>query len=388
MSARRRLLLVALGCVVAFAAGFGAATVLLGDHAATGARAQARLYEQVLADLQAHYYKPVNVAHLGRSGINALLASLHDPYTQYFTPKQARLFDQELQGRYSGIGAQLTKKGRLLTVARVFPGSPAAQGGLRPGDVVVSVNGRPTTSEPIATIAARLQGAAGTRVRLELRRAGVARPIDLTLTRRQIAIPLVSSRLLVERRVRVGYVRLSAFAAGAGRQVRQAVSRLTARGAAYLILDLRDNGGGLVQEAADLVGDFLPAGKVVATTQGLHSPKHVLRTGAGSAPTGLPLVVLVNGNTASSAEIATGALQDDRRATVIGTRTFGKGVIQEVLPLPGGGGLRITVAAYRTPDGRDINHKGIEPSIVVSQKSSGGGDKALARALQFIAAKH
>jgi carboxyl-terminal processing protease len=153
------------------------------------------------------------------------------------------------------------------------------------------------------------------------------------------------------------------------------------------MFDLRDNGGGLVNEAASVASDFLPAGKVVVSMQGQHSAKEVIKT-TGGAPTGLPLVVLVNGNTASASEIVTGALQDYRRGTVIGTRTFGKGVVQTVLPLSGGADLKITIASYLTPLGRGINHKGIEPSIVVVQHAGTSTDRVLARALQFIATGH
>jgi carboxyl-terminal processing protease len=166
--------------------------------------------------------------------------------------------------------------------------------------------------------------------------------------------------------------------------VRQAIAGLQRRGAQQIVFDLRDNGGGLVSEAASVAGDFLPAGKVVVTMQGLHSAKEVVKT-SGGPPTKLPLVVLVNGNTASASEIVTGALQDYRRATVIGTRTFGKGVVQTVEPLSGGAELKITIASYRTPLGRDINHKGLVPSIVVTGPAGAGADPALTRALRFIA---
>jgi len=154
-----------------------------------------------------------------------------------------------------------------------------------------------------------------------------------------------------------------------------------------LIFDLRDNGGGLVDEAVKVASDFLPAGQVVVTEKGLHVPTTVLKTVAGHS-TSLPLVVLVNGDTASASEIVTGALQDHERATVIGTRTFGKGVVQTVLPLPAGASLKITIAAYLTPNGRNINHKGLQPDIVVSQPAAATSDRALLRALRFIASGH
>jgi carboxyl-terminal processing protease len=379
----RRLLLV-LSLALAFVAGFGLATLVDRSGSTAGARGQAALYRQILDDLRRDYYRPVDVAQLGHAGIAGLLASLHDPYTVYFTPQQAREFDQGLSGSYTGIGTAVVLRHGRPTVTQVFPGSPAAAAGIRPGDVIVSIDGVPTTGTAVAADVARIVGPAGSHVRLDVRFVR-GRLMALTLTRRRISRPLVTSRLISDHGKRVGYVSLSAFAQGAGQQVGRAVAGLQQRGAQALVFDLRDDGGGLVDEAVKVAGDFLPAGSVVATTKGLHAPTTVLRTG-GAHPTALPLVVLVNGNTASSSEIVTGALQDHRRATVIGTRTFGKGVVQTVLPLRGGASLKITIAWYVTPLGRNIEHKGIEPSIVVAQPSHGRTDRALRRALRFFAA--
>ena len=370
--------------VLVFFAGFAAAKAL--DRAASPASAQGQAdrYRQVLSDLERHYYKPLDAAKLGQKGIDAVLASLHDPYTVYFSPQQAKRFAQELSGRYTGIGVAVDVKSGRLTVTRVFPGSPAAGAGITAGEVIVSVDGKPTAGRPASADVARITGPAGTPVRLQLRRTTKPRLVTLTLTRRPISLPLTTSRLLNDRGTKVGYVSLSTFAEGAGAKVHKAITALQKRGARWIILDLRDNGGGLVTEAQSVASDFLPAGKVVVTTQGAHSAKEVVKT-TGGAPTALPLVVLVNGNTASASEIVTGALQDYGRGTVIGAKTFGKGVVQTVLPLSGGAELKITVASYRTPLGRDINHKGIEPDIVVAGQAHAGKDPVLARALRFIA---
>jgi len=385
MHASRRLLAV-LSVVLAFATGFGLATVRDRGGSSASASGQADLYRQVLRDLQRDYYRPVDVAQLGRSGIAGLLAPLHDPYTVYFTPQQARAFSNELSGAYTGIGTAVVARAGRLTVTQVFPGSPAALARIRPGEVIVTVDGVPTAGRSVTASVARILGPAGTRVHLQLRRTGVTGLTDVTLTRRKVSPPLTSSRLIDDHGTKVGYVSLSAFAQGAGQQVGRAVADLQRRGAQRLIFDLRDNGGGLVDEAVKVAGDFLPAGKVVVTTQGLHAPKDVLKTD-GANPTALPLVVLVNGNTASASEIVAGALQDYRRATLIGTKTFGKGVVQTVLPLSGGASLKITIAAYLTPLGRNINHKGIEPTIVVAQQPRSSADQALQRALRFVAGR-
>jgi carboxyl-terminal processing protease len=380
---KRSLAVVAI-LVLAFLGGFVLTKGLDRAASSTSARGQADRYRQVLADLERSYYKPVDAAKLGQAGIAGLLASLHDPYTVYFSPQQAKQFGRELSGTYSGIGVAVAQKTGHLMVTEVFPGSPAARAMISPGEVIVSVNGVATVGRSASATVARIAGPAGSTVRLQLLRKAAPRRIDLTLTRRSISLPLTTSRLLRDRGTKVGYVALSAFAEGAGARVQRAIAALQKRGAQWIVFDLRDNGGGLVSEAASVASDFLPAGKVVVSTQGVHSAKEVIKT-TGSAPTSLPLVVLVNGNTASASEIVTGALQDYRRGTVIGTRTFGKGVVQTVLPLSGGAQLKITIASYRTPLGRNINHKGLEPSIVVAQHAAPSTDQVLARALRFIA---
>jgi carboxyl-terminal processing protease len=384
MRISKRSLIAAAILVLAFFSGFAVAKGLDRASASTTARGQADRYSQVLTDLQRNYYKPLDVAKLGQRGITALLASLHDPYTVYFSPQQARQFSQELNGSYTGIGVAVDVKAGRLTVTRVFPGSPAAGAGITPGNVIVSVDGTPTAGKPASQDVSRITGPSGTTVRLQLQRTLKPRRVTLTLTRRPISLPLTTSRLLNDHGTKVGYVSLSSFAKGAGTKVHDAIAALQKQGAQRIVFDLRDNGGGLVSEAAAVASDFLPAGTVVVTTEGAHSPKEVLKAGDGS-PTGLPLVVLVNGNTASASEIVTGALQDYHRATIIGSKTFGKGVVQTVLPLSGGAELKITIASYRTPLGRDINHKGLEPTIAVAGQATKGTDPALARALRFIA---
>ncbi len=383
----RRLLITVAVVLLAFLGGFALAKGLDRAAASTTARGQADRYLQVLADLEHHYYRPVDVAKLGQTGIAALLHSLRDPYTVYFSPQQAKLFGQELSGTYSGIGVAVAPKGGRITVMTVFPGSPAAQARIRPGDVIVSVDGVATAGRSASAIVARIAGPAGTTVRLQVQQKTVPHRRYLTLTRRAISLPLTRSRLINDHGTKVGYVALSSFSKGAGQRVRQAIVGLQKQGAKWIVFDLRDNGGGLVSEAGSVASDFLPAGKAVVSMQGLHSARDVVKT-TGGAATSLPLVVLVNGNTASASEIVTGALQDYGRGTIIGTRTFGKGVVQTVLPLSGGAELKITIAAYRTPLGRDINHRGIQPSIVVRPTAGARADQALARALSFIAGGH
>ena len=387
MSTSKRSLVAVAMLVLVFLAGFGAAKVLDRRASTASAQGQADRYRQVLTDLQRDYYKPLDVAKLGQKGITALLSSLHDPYTVYFSPKQAKQFQQQLSGSYTGIGVAVDVKSGRLTVTKVFPGSPAATAGIKPGR-----GDRQRQRQADGGPACERGRGAHHRSGREHRPPAVA-PDDEAAPRVTHAdaarhLPSPDDLAPAERPRHQGRLRVAQLLLhGAGARVHDAIAALQKRGAQSIIFDLRDNGGGLVSEAQSVASDFLPAGKVVVTTQGAHSAKDVIKTTGGS-PTTLPLVVLVNGNTASASEIVTGALQDYGRGTVIGTRTFGKGVVQTVLPLSGGAELKITIASYRTPLGRDINHKGIEPSIVVPGQPTAHTDPALARALRFIATGH
>ena len=201
--------------ILAFAAGFGAATLRDRSGLSASASAQVSLYRQVLTDLQRDYYKPVDATHLGQSGITGLLAPLHDPYTDYFTPQEARAFSNELNGSYTGIGVVVALSAGGPKVTQVFAGSPAAQARIRRGDVIVTVDGTSTAGKSVSTTIGRVVGPAGTKVRLQLRRPGTPGLIALTLTRRAISMPLTSSRLIDDHGTKVGYVSLSAFAQGA-----------------------------------------------------------------------------------------------------------------------------------------------------------------------------
>jgi carboxyl-terminal processing protease len=359
-------------------------TVQLSSGQKTAAQHAAQLQQKIIEYLQGRYYRAVDVNKLEQSGITGMLKSLNDPWTEYLSPSLVRWFEQDLQGTYTGIGATMEMKGTKLLVKSVFTGSPAQTAGLAAGDHVISVDGRPTAGLSLVANIAHIKGAAGTKVTLVVQPAGGAAQRTLTLTRKEIAMPLTVHRMLHAGSVPVGYVALSQFATGAGAQVQAAVSDLTAKGARWIVFDLRDNGGGLLSEAVKVTGDFLRSG-VVVSTEGLHWAKQVLDV-TGNHPTSLPVVILVNGNTASASEIVSGALQDHRRAFLIGTKTFGKGLVQNILALPGGAALKITTAIYLTPDGRNINKLGIRPDRVASDNLKTKADEVVQAALKYIAA--
>ena len=373
--------LVVLAVFAAFVAGYtlrgSSSSGVSSNPAAAGS-----LDALIVQELQAHYYKPVDATRLERAGVAATLASLHDPYTVYLTPKQSRALTESLSGSYSGIGAEFDKRGGKLVVTGVFSGSPAKASGLAAGDWIVSVDGVAVAGESADAAATRIKGAEGTHVTLGVRTAGKGLTHAVTLTRRQIATPETQTRLLHRRGEAIGYIYVPSFSVGVGAAVGRDVAALRARGAHAFVLDLRFDPGGYISEACNVSSDFL-AGGVVVSTHGLHEPTQVYRA-TGRPATLQPLVVLVNKWSASASEITAGALQDHHRATVIGTRTYGKGVAQTNFALPGGATLHMTIAGYLTPDGRDINHKGITPSVTVVDDPKTSRDEALDRALRYL----
>lgn len=385
------LTVIIVACIgLGFAAGFfvrqwTSAAPQVNSAQASSATKAGNLETWVIDELQANYYKSVNVNALSIASINGMLKSLNDPWTEFLPVSQASALNEELQGSYSGIGASLEEVKGKLTITGTFDGSPAKAAGVLPGDVIVTIDGKPTKNESIDASIARIKGKDGSQVRLQLQRKGRTGLINLTLTRRQIAIPETRTKMYTVNGKKIGYVELYVFAQGVGSTVASDVQQLQKQGAQAIIFDLRYNGGGLLSEAVSVASDFLAHG-VVVTTKGLHSPLEVFRV-TGHPVTSLPMVVLVNAYTASASEIVTGALQDNHRATIIGTRTFGKGLVQTPVQLADGSLLKMTTAIYLTPLGHNINKKGITPNIVVTENPKSSQDTQLQVALRFLAGK-
>jgi len=374
-------LLVSLGFLGGYFAGWylhGENTVRLSPTAQTSAKEAGKLQQRIIEELQGRYYRPVNVNKLSTAGVNGTLKSLKDPYTVYLTPKEVQDFQEKERGSYSGIGASLQKTKDGLVITSVFDGSPAKAAGLAPGDIIQAVDGKSTKDTAIETSISRIKGKEGTTVVLTVQ------PKELKVVRKTIEIPETSKRIINDKGTKVGYVQLYEFGGLAGRDVRQNVNELAKKGAEWFILDLRYNGGGLLTQAVDVTGVFQTG--LVTSTAGLHSPKEEL-TATGPVATDKPMVVLVNGFSASASEIVTGALKDHDRATIIGTKTFGKGLVQSIVDLGNGAALKLTTAVYLTPNGTNINKKGITPDIIAPDKPKTKPDETLQRALQYIAAQ-
>jgi carboxyl-terminal processing protease len=385
-----RLVIVVLLVSLGFLGGYFAGWYVHGDVGSltTAQRDSARkagdLQQRIIEELQSRYYQPVDVSKLSQAGVDGTLEALDDPYTVYLTPKENRALQMTESGQYSGIGASLQKKSGGLVITNVFPGSPAAKAGLKPGDVILTADGKAVADEDLDAAVARIKGDEGTTVRLEVRPKGGDTTRELTLTRRRIEIPQTSKKMEKAGDVKVGYVRLFSFAELAARDVRSDVDALAERGAQAFVFDLRYNPGGLLTQAVDVSNVFMQG--LVTTTEGYNSPSEAY-TAEGPVATDKPMVLLVNEYSASASEIVTGALKDSDRATVVGTRTFGKGLVQTVVRMGGGSALKLTIAVYLTPDGTDINKKGIVPDIVVKDDPKTKKDEVLQRALAYIAAQ-
>lgn len=349
-----------------------------------GSRVVGEAIERVSRD----YYRPVSRSSLSSASIAGMISSLHDPYSTYLTQKEYDGFDQPAS--FAGIGVEVDPKANAigLEVVHVFNSSPAQRAGLQPGDVIVAVNGRSLRGVAAATSTALIKGPPGTDVRLAIERKGRRRSV--TVTRATISEPVVASAMRSYRGIKLGWVYLATFSEGAHGELYDAIEGLLKGGAKGLVFDLRANGGGLVGEARLVASIFIPSGTIV-TTRGRTQPTIVLTAAGGAIPIHIPVVVLVDHNTASASEIVTAALQDHKRATVVGTHTYGKGVFQELEPLGGGGAIKITVGEYYTPNGRNLGGSGVKegagvtPEVPVAHGVD--GEHGLQVALRTLAAK-
>ena len=304
------------------------------------------------------YYRPVPRATLADQAISGLVKGLNDRFSSYFTPKEYRQFQQVQDSQFSGIGVAVNEDPRGLRIAQVYDGSPARRAGLRSGDVIVAVAGRSLKGKSSTQSSSLIKGPRGTDVRLTYARG--KRDRTVTVTRATVSVPQVASRLRTVKGDKIGYVALAQFGSGAHAEVYGALAKLEKRGADRFVLDLRHNGGGLVSEAQLIASAFLSDGPIV-TTRGRDVPSRTLRATGEPVAEKQPLVVLVDRDTASASEIVAGALQDRGRATIVGTRTFGKGVFQQVIELSNGGALDITAGQYFTPKGRNLGGRGVTP---------------------------
>jgi carboxyl-terminal processing protease len=337
------------------------------------------VYEEALDTIERDYYRKVDRDDLLNRSLEQAVRSLDDRFSNYFAPRDYQDFQEATEGRFEGVGMTVEAIRRGLRVLTVYENSPAARGGLKPGDVITEVDGDSIAGASSEESTTRIKGPAGTPVKLTVRSDGRERV--LTLRRAEVEIPVVASRM----RRGIAHVRLASFTSGAHGAVEEAVRDLLDKGAEGVVLDLRDNGGGLLNEAVLVSSIFVPDGEIV-TTKGRSRPTRVYEASGGAIDAKVPVVVLVNGHSASASEIVTGALQDRDRAKVVGEETFGKGVFQEIEPLSNGGALDITVGEYFLPSGRNLGGEGVEPDVVArDDPDTPRRDEALQAALREVA---
>jgi carboxyl-terminal processing protease len=326
---------------------------------------------RVLVEIENEYVDPVNRTKLVDGAIKGMVAEL-DPHSSYMPPDEFSAFENDTEGQFGGIGIEVEQRNEQLVVLAPIEGSPAEKAGIRSGDVVVSVDGKDPSAEPLDQLVKHLRGTPGTRVKVGVRRRGAADVLAFDLVREVIHVASVASKMLSNR---IAYVRIKQFQEHTHDELLDAAARLRSRSGGSLsgvILDLRTDPGGLVDQAADVADEFLDGGTIYTTRhRGLVVDE--VKARAGGAFTGEPCVVLVDQYTASASELVAGALQDQKRATVVGEPTFGKGSVQAIVALPGGAGMRLTVSRYYTPSGHAIQADGVHPDVSVEMKRDEGG---------------
>jgi carboxyl-terminal processing protease len=322
------------------------------------------LYRRVMDRVHASYVEPVNEDRMMKDSLKGMLTGL-DPHSDYMDEDEYREMLADSHGEFAGIGTELTRDESHPKIISPIDDTPAARAGLKPGDVILRIDGHPTEGMTLKDAVDQLRGPAGTKVRVLILRLG-QRPFEVSLTRAVIKVASVKSRLEPGR---VGYIRISTFAEKTQSEFVDALDHLKREAGGRLeglVLDLRNDPGGLLDTAVRVAGDFLDGG-VIVSTHGRNPGEDETYTAQaeGDRVRGVPVMVLVNGASASASEIVAGALQDRHRATILGTRSFGKGSVQTIIPLDGHGALRLTTARYYTPAGRSIQGMGIAPDVVV-----------------------
>ena len=312
------------------------------------------VFTAIYKNLDMMYVDTLNAGEVIGNGINAMLRSL-DPYTEYYPENKVKELDRMLTGKYAGVGALIRYNQQLkrVVVDEPYENMPAAEAGLKKGDIILSIDDSTMTDKDVAYVSSRLRGEPGTSFILKVKRPSTGKTMRMKVTRRSIQLPYLPYYGLQENGV--GYINLNAFTVNSARDVRRAFLDMRRQGMKGLVLDLRNNGGGSLQEAVDIVNMFVPKGIVLVQTRGkMTRVNKDYKTTVEPIDTLMPIVVLVNGNTASSSEITAGSLQDLDRAVVLGTRTYGKGLVQMPMDLPYNGQMKLTTSKYYIPSGRCI----------------------------------
>ena len=342
------------------------------------------LRAELIDSIEDNFYRTVDKEDLDDASLKGIVQALDDPYSHYLTPKEAKQFEESVSGEFEGVGMNVEEDRRGLKVLRVFDGSPAKRAGVARGDFILSVDGRSIAGVNSDVATGRIKGPAGTSVELEVFTPGEDDTRTVKVERERIEVPVTTAKVVERDGKKLGVVELLGFSSGAHGLLRKEVDKVLKQGAKGIVLDLRGNGGGLLTEAVLVSSIFIEDGKIVSV-RGRSRPERVQEAQGDAIDGNIPVAVLVDGGSASASEIVTGALRDRKRATVVGTRTFGKGLVQEVERLSNGGVLDITVANYYLPGGKTISTKGIPPEVRAVDDPDTERDEALPKALDTLA---
>src|SRR5271157_2258462 len=356
---------------------FGFAALAAQDSGRADTYRLLTLFGDVFERVRAEYVDPVDDKDLIENSINGMLTGL-DPHSSYMNSKAFRDMQVQTKGEFGGLGIEVTQDNGFIKVISPIDDTPASKAGIKAGDIITALDGKTVQGLSLQDAVDKMRGAPNSKITLTIKREGVEKPLEVSMLREIIHIQVVKQRMEPDN---IGYIRLSQFTEQADAGLKQAVKTLRQQAGGKLkalILDLRNNPGGLLDQAVAISGDFVNQGEIVST-RARHTEDAQRWDAKGSdVIDGLPLVVLINGGSASSSEIVAGALQDHHRAVLLGTRSFGKGSVQTVIPLPGNGAMRLTTARYYTPSGRSIQGEGIAPDVTVaesaSERSSFGGE--------------
>jgi carboxyl-terminal processing protease len=358
---------------VAAVAGAFAAGIVIGPLVAAwaqdGGRAETyrllNLFGDVYERVRAEYVEPINDRDAVENAINGMLTGL-DPHSSYLNQRSYRDMQVQTRGEFGGLGIEVTQENGYIKVISPIDETPAARAGVKAGDQNTHLNGNSVQGLTLQEAVEQMRGERGTAIKITIRREGADRPIELSLTREVIRPQVVRFRMEGND---IGYIRLTSFNEQTETGLKRALTTLRQQagpgGLKGLVLDLRNNPGGLLDQAVQVSDDFLDQGEIVSTRARRPEDAQRWNAKAGDIAQGIPMVVLINGGSASASEIVAGALQDHRRAIVLGVKSFGKGSVQTVMPIPGQGAIRLTTARYYTPSGRSIQGTGIEPDIEV-----------------------
>lgn len=318
-----------------------------------------KLFE-IRSQLYKYYDGPINDSTLVEGAIKGMTSSLNDPYTVFMNKKEFEEFNVQTQGNYSGVGIQVAAKDSNIVVMDVFDNSPSKKAGIIKNDIIEKVNGTSVSGKDLDKAVSLMKGQENTEVTLTLYRESKGN-FDVKVKRQKIDIATVKGEMLQDN---VGYIQVSMFDENTAKNFKDQLNKLKSQGMKSLIIDLRDNPGGLLDQCVDMVSNFVPSGKVIVSTVDKYNNKKEYKSKGGDF-TNLPLTVLTNGNSASASEIFSGAIRDYKIGTLVGEKTYGKGVVQTILDTGSGTALKVTISKYYTPNGENIHKKGIKPNVEV-----------------------